>query len=125
MISSYGLEMPQLDSNEGIVSLHAKLDLLHNRPHKPLVWVLRLYDSTGKNVLSQRIYRDQQFQVPLGQRKASFFDESFPLDPGDYNLELALYTVPENQAFDQLDIGSPAEPRLREARMIRSVTVAP
>jgi hypothetical protein len=75
--------------------IEAGAELYERDPGKRYVWVLRLIGPRpDRRVLSERVYRDQVFTLPVGQQQASpTFSDAIELPPGRHLIRVELHEV--------------------------------
>lgn len=87
-----GLTVTPLAGGRIAVALKATIE--DSRPNKPsCLWTVLIKDKSSDQMVAEVNYTNQLFTVKSGEKAAPTFNETFPLPPGQYNVEVRLYEV--------------------------------
>ena len=90
----FGMPRCRLTAGPGRVSIEAQASIMDARPQPgPYMWSVLVMDPSAARVLHTQHYAHQVFQVESGKTSNPTFQDTLPLAPGDYHVELRLYAV--------------------------------
>lgn len=99
-------------ANGTLVNVKGRAYIFDTRPKTSYVWCLRVFDPDQKQVLLQRFYDKQIFQVPASKELNPTFQDLIELAPGTYRIELTGYEIPSNLGLENLKDRNVARPYL-------------
>lgn len=104
----------QMQGNVAIIN--AKAFIADRRAENQYVWSVRVFkDENSKDILFQKVYDHQIFELPeTRQMNATFQDEiALPLRPGNYLMEVSAYKVTPRDGLKVVRSSPKDAPRFR------------
>ena len=90
LVASAQFDVMDVEAVDGGIAVSAKIVLQDRRPTWSYVWTLSVRDSSDKEVVGAN-YNHQVFSMPSGEAKSVTFNETVPVKPGEYAVELRLW----------------------------------
>ena len=110
MTSFISLDRMEAATSGRAVTVSMGAGILESLPNVAFIWSVRVYDPPpGRKLLSQHDYNTQIFRTPPGEQVHPTFQDSFPLPPGRYVVQVNLHRISQNFDLSKLADENPNE----------------
>lgn len=82
------------------VEVYAKVRLVEEKPFSVFLWTLQILDTATGEVVYDRVYRDQIFELEPATETVPEFAQFVPLPPGAYQYRLRLLQSRKEEGFE-------------------------
>lgn len=90
LVQSADFKGMDVEAKDGGIAISAKVTLQDKRPNWSYVWTLSVRDASDNEVVGVN-YDKQVFSMPSREPETVTFNETVPVKPGSYTVELKLW----------------------------------